>query len=441
MKTLLFLSIVILVIVSAILILSISNVSAILVGGSKEQLYNESDIILVGKVVSLKEIPDQDVTQYVISPEEYLKSQNNESIHDLITVQGYGTTTRASIDYRLYNVGDRALFYLEKQADHYFISPYSFVTESTCNVTQLFNLDYGSGDFTITQNNYTVDRMYVDKPINITAFVHNHPDLKSRDVELEIKIHTPKPSTILSEKRQVHLEECKGYVSSSWSFVPKVDGRYGVSVTTQDENGQGFGGGAFDGIDVINPNGTSTATLGSTGIASINESKIIITYGSSNVGCGASNTCYEPWNLSAEKGTGIIWYNNDTASHTVTDGKPSDDQTGQIFDSGLILPGKTFEFVFDDAGTYDYYCQVHPWMTGIVDVKNNSQTLNVASTGSSLQELQNKTSLQEQLDIGKRPIAFNQKQNEDTQNIFYVVITGIPMFVIISTLLFWFTRK
>lgn len=441
MKTLNFSIIVVLVIVSAILISNTSNVSAILIGGSKEQLYNESDIILVGKVVSLKEIPDQDVTQYVISPEEYLKSQNNESIHDLITVQGYGTTTRESIDFRLFNVGDRALFYLEKQADHYFISPYSFVTESTCNVTQLFNLDYGGGDFTINQDNNTVDHMYVDKPINITAFVHNHPDLKSRYVELEIKVHTPKPSTILSEKRQVHLEECKGYVSSSWSFVPKVDGRYAVSVMTLDENGQGFGGGAFDGIDVINPNGTSTTTFGSTGIAPINGSKIIITHGSSNVGCGASNTCYDPWNLSAEKGTGIMWYNNDTTSHTITSGKPSDDQTGQIFDSGLILPGKTFEFVFDEAGTYDYYCQVHPWMTGIVNITNNSQTVNVSSIESNSQEFQNKTYLQEQLDIGKRPITFNQKQNEDTQNIFYVVITGIPLFVIMSALLFWFTRK
>lgn len=441
MKTLLFLSIFVLVIISAILISNTPYASAILVGRSKEQLHNENDIILLGKVVSLKEIPDQDVTQYIISPEEYLKPQNNESVHDLITVQGYGTTTRESIDFRVYNVGDRALFYLVKQADHYFISPYSFVTESTCNVTQLFNLDYGGGDFTITQDNNTVDHMYVDKPINVTAFVHNHFDLKSRDVELEIKVHTPKPSTILSEKRQVHLEECKGYVSSGWSFVPKVEGRYAVSVTAHDANGQGFGGGAFDGIDVINPNGTSTTTFGSTGIASINGSKIIITYGSSNVGCGASNTCYEPANLAAKKGTGITWYNNDTASHTVTDGKPSDDQTGQIFDSGLILPGKTFEFVFDEAGTYDYYCQVHPWMTGIVNIANNSQTLNVTSTGSGLQEPQNKSYLQEQLNIGKRPITFNQKQNEDTQNIFYVVITGIPIFVIITTLMFWFIRK
>jgi plastocyanin len=27
-----------------------------------------------------------------------------------------------------------------------------------------------------------------------------------------------------------------------------------------------------------------------------------------------------------------------------------------------------FEFTFDDAGIYDYFCMVHPWMTGIINV-------------------------------------------------------------------------
>ena len=42
---------------------------------------------------------------------------------------------------------------------------------------------------------------------------------------------------------------------------------------------------------------------------------------------------------------------------------------GEIFDSGIISPGSTFEHTFEDSGTYDYFCIVHPWMIGTVQVQ------------------------------------------------------------------------
>ncbi|MEO2201966.1 MAG: plastocyanin/azurin family copper-binding protein, partial [Nitrosopumilus sp.] len=39
-----------------------------------------------------------------------------------------------------------------------------------------------------------------------------------------------------------------------------------------------------------------------------------------------------------------------------------------LFDSSIFMAGSTFEFTFDEAGTYDYFCMVHPWMTGIINV-------------------------------------------------------------------------
>jgi len=100
------------------------------------------------------------------------------------------------------------------------------------------------------------------------------------------------------------------------------------------------------------------------------QTHIIITRGaSSGQSCVTANNCFDPKKSSTNTGKTITWINNDTASHTVTSGKPSDSQTGTIFDSGLVKAGGTFAFKFTNAGTYSYYCQVHPWMTGMVTVK------------------------------------------------------------------------
>ena len=40
-----------------------------------------------------------------------------------------------------------------------------------------------------------------------------------------------------------------------------------------------------------------------------------------------------------------------------------------LFDSRTLRAGQTFAFAFKAAGTYDYYCKVHPDMTGKVVVK------------------------------------------------------------------------
>jgi len=64
----------------------------------------------------------------------------------------------------------------------------------------------------------------------------------------------------------------------------------------------------------------------------------------------------------------VTWYNTDNAAHTVTSGTPDDGPDG-LFDSSMIMAAgqytKDFERGFSD-GAYDYYCVVHPWMTGTI---------------------------------------------------------------------------
>ena len=101
---------------------------------------------------------------------------------------------------------------------------------------------------------------------------------------------------------------------------------------------------------------------------------------SASAACVASNNCFAPNPLTVASGTTVTWKNTDTVSHYVTSGKASDETTGTVFDSGnLIKPGSTYQFTFANAGTFDYFCSVHPWMTGQVIVASAA----AASTQSS----------------------------------------------------------
>jgi hypothetical protein len=72
----------------------------------------------------------------------------------------------------------------------------------------------------------------------------------------------------------------------------------------------------------------------------------------------------------------VRWENADTAAHTVTSGTPEDGHDG-IFDSGLFAPGKDFQYQFTEAGNFEYFCLVHPWMAGVVIVSQASSALQV----------------------------------------------------------------
>jgi predicted secreted protein with PEFG-CTERM motif len=85
--------------------------------------------------------------------------------------------------------------------------------------------------------------------------------------------------------------------------------------------------------------------------------------------CVAAKNCFSPNPLTVTPGTTVTWKNTDTVSHYVTSGQPSDNTTGTVFDSGnLIKPAGTYQFTFANAGTFNYFCTVHPWMTGQVIV-------------------------------------------------------------------------
>ena len=76
----------------------------------------------------------------------------------------------------------------------------------------------------------------------------------------------------------------------------------------------------------------------------------------------------EPEVLKIKQGDTVTWSNDDTAAHTITSGAPFEGTTG-MFDSGLFMSDETYKIKFNNKGTFDYFCMVHPWKTGKIIVK------------------------------------------------------------------------
>jgi len=76
------------------------------------------------------------------------------------------------------------------------------------------------------------------------------------------------------------------------------------------------------------------------------------------------NFRFSPRTLTVPAGTKVTWVNRDDVPHTATSTvKP------RAFDSGALDTDQTFSHVFAALGEYEYFCAVHPHMTGRVVVK------------------------------------------------------------------------
>jgi plastocyanin len=81
-----------------------------------------------------------------------------------------------------------------------------------------------------------------------------------------------------------------------------------------------------------------------------------------DVAIALTKESFMPKTATVAAGAHIVWTNNDSVPHSVTanDGR---------FDSGPVLPGKTFEWTVSGSGDIAYHCIYHPSMTATLQVK------------------------------------------------------------------------
>ncbi len=74
------------------------------------------------------------------------------------------------------------------------------------------------------------------------------------------------------------------------------------------------------------------------------------------------NFSFTPQSLTVKAGTTVTWTNKDDVPHTVV-------STTKRFRSRVMDTDEKYSYIFKDPGTYEYFCSVHPHMTGKVIVQ------------------------------------------------------------------------
>jgi plastocyanin len=75
-----------------------------------------------------------------------------------------------------------------------------------------------------------------------------------------------------------------------------------------------------------------------------------------------SGFAFVPSTLTVSVGTTVTWTNKDSVTHTVT-------SNDNLFNSGDLANGATFQHAFNQKGTFDYHCSIHTFMTGKIIVE------------------------------------------------------------------------
>jgi plastocyanin len=74
------------------------------------------------------------------------------------------------------------------------------------------------------------------------------------------------------------------------------------------------------------------------------------------------NFAFAPQRVVVKAGTTVIWINDDDIPHTVA-------SSARLFKSNALDTKDKFSFTFTTAGAYEYFCSLHPHMTGTIVVE------------------------------------------------------------------------
>ncbi|MGI0023494.1 MAG: hypothetical protein ACRD9Q_11640 [Nitrososphaeraceae archaeon] len=204
--------------------------------------FEKSDVVLVGKVIDVKELVTENKSEYSIAVEKYLKNQKPQ---DLIIAIGDGIAKKEITDFNevnyynrpIFDVGNKVFVYLNKENGTFKMSPYSFA---------LYKNETGGPPQTnawpTAPQKFEFDS---DEEITISGLVKKaylyYAGQRGENTTVYIKIYNPKNELYASE-----IIETK--VDGTFTYPVKIKGRLGIDGLYSYDVGppnQGWAGGFF----------------------------------------------------------------------------------------------------------------------------------------------------------------------------------------------------
>jgi plastocyanin len=107
---------------------------------------------------------------------------------------------------------------------------------------------------------------------------------------------------------------------------------------------------------------TSIATALAVAILAVANASPAVSVQSTGTEVQIDQFAFAPQQVTVKAGTTVTWINDDDAPHTVA-------SSTRLFKSKALDTKDRFSFTFTTPGIYEYFCSVHPHMTGAVVVE------------------------------------------------------------------------
>jgi hypothetical protein len=228
-----------LIAITILIVLPYQNVTA-QPGMAPQDLYKQSDMVFYGQVITKESGPGPDYYYYQVKVETYFK---NPQTSDSITVAGH-KPSGGHVTYPQFEVGDRAIFYINKLDGINTLSPYSQQSGSACSLSS-FGLDIPQNSG-IIRGGFVRELRILDSAGNAISTIQvNHPLLvqyddfvnglpEARTVTATLTIQKYNDTTpVFYQKQEVPMIACSSTPKPHWNFTPVVSGHY-IAILTSD---------------------------------------------------------------------------------------------------------------------------------------------------------------------------------------------------------------
>ena len=141
----------------------------------------------------------------------------------------------------------------------------------------------------------------------------------------------------------------------------------------------------------------------------------------SGPGCELTDEgCYSPNTATVDVGGVVIFSNTDNVAHTFSSGVPSDDIIGTEFNSGMLAPGDSAEWIPENIGEFSYFDMIHPWMQGTIIVQEATEETHTEVVEEEIEEVVSPVVVEEVVEepvvveVVEEPVVAPQESEEES---------------------------